>query len=374
MRPWVFVYLGSWLLGCASSAGGPAQTASPATELEPAPPPPAAGAEVIANLGDAWQWVAFPGSKCRDGSPAGFFVSFRAPSNALMIYLEGGGSCYDVATCGSNPANVLGQAPGAGGVFDRGNAQNPVADWNMVYVPYCSGDVHMGDAADVAIPGVSGVQQFAGRRNLELFLTRLVPTFHDVTRVLLTGVSAGGIGALMNYAFVQHAFGATPVTMIDDSGPVVSSRFLPGCLNQLRRKYWGLDRTILAECGADCDSEGDFYMDYLRHVLRGRQTPSGLIESSQDAVIRSFWGIATNNGKNDCMGVLNETPMDAQTFERGLVDAREQLVQVSDRYGTFYPAGTVHGWITGPALYTQPGMIDWVRALVARGQVTQVGP
>src|SRR5262249_44317292 len=148
-------------------------------------------------------------------------------------------------------------------VFDRSNAQNPVGDWNFVYVPYCSGDQHMGDAQDVSIPGVDGKQQFKGRPNLEHFLERIVPTFSDAEQVLLTGASAGGIGTLMSYRVVQAAFTSTPVMVIDDSGPVYSTAFVPGCAAALRRKYWGLDGTILKECGADCmPDDGNYPFDY----------------------------------------------------------------------------------------------------------------
>jgi hypothetical protein len=106
-----------------------------------------------------WQRIEVPESICRDGSPGAFFVNLNRASKKVMIDLEGGGGCYDAQTCAGNPSAAV-QSPGVDGVFDRGNPQNPVADWSFVYVPYCSGDQHMGDAADVSIPGVDGRQQF----------------------------------------------------------------------------------------------------------------------------------------------------------------------------------------------------------------------
>ncbi|MBL1135963.1 MAG: hypothetical protein HND46_11645 [Chloroflexi bacterium] len=32
-----------------------------------------------------------------------------------------------------------------GGIFDLENPENPFADYNMVFVPYCTGDVHIGN-------------------------------------------------------------------------------------------------------------------------------------------------------------------------------------------------------------------------------------
>ena len=36
--------------------------------------------------------------------------------------------------------------PPPDGIFNRLNPTNPIRDWNMVYVPYCTGDIHGGDA------------------------------------------------------------------------------------------------------------------------------------------------------------------------------------------------------------------------------------
>ena len=110
-----------------------------------------------------WTWVDFADAKCRSGSAAGVSVNLNPSSKRVMIYLEGGGACFDSQTCGANPDSVGSQNPGASGVFDRTRSENPVADWNYVYVPYCTGDVHMGAKKDGQIEGVSGTQQFVGR-------------------------------------------------------------------------------------------------------------------------------------------------------------------------------------------------------------------
>ena len=64
-------------------------------------------------------------------------------------------------------------------MFNRGNARNPVKDWNFVYVPYCTGDVHLGTKDNGMVEGVDGAQHFVGRLNMKAFLNRIVPTFTD---------------------------------------------------------------------------------------------------------------------------------------------------------------------------------------------------
>jgi hypothetical protein len=38
---------------------------------------------------------------------------------------------------GDSPAHMT-------GIFDRSNSRNPVRDWSMLFMPYCTGEVHSG--------------------------------------------------------------------------------------------------------------------------------------------------------------------------------------------------------------------------------------
>jgi hypothetical protein len=341
----------------------------------------AADAGLVIHAPDkTWQRIDFPDAICRDGSPGALLVNLNGSSKQVMIYLEGGGGCYDAQTCAGNPSAAF-QTPGDAGVFDRTNAHNPVGDWSFVYVPYCSGDQHMGDAADVSIPGVDTKQQFKGRPNLEHFLARIVPTFADADQVLLTGASAGGSGALMSYRVVQAAFGSIPVTLIDDSGPLYSTDFVPGCAAELRRKYWGLDGTILKECGADCTpDDANYPFDYGLSTIALIPRASGLIESIHDETIRSFIGIASNDGKNDCMGVLGTTVFDQTQFEAAMLDLRKHLQASAPKFGTYFPNDTQHVWINNPLFYSAAAgpdhvtLVDWFGAILDDEQAAHVGP
>src|SRR5262249_29110227 len=150
----------------------------------PLNPPPPAG----------WVYYQIAGAVCRDGSPNGIYAHFTA-SDKLVIYLEGGGACSSPGFCNFNPANLnqiinggetaLGsmvvagrQQPGTTGMFDLNNAANPFKDWNMIYIPYCTGDVHFGTKINVTVLGsLLPPQQFVGYLNLKLFISRIVPTF-----------------------------------------------------------------------------------------------------------------------------------------------------------------------------------------------------
>src|SRR4051812_3755944 len=118
------------LAGCASEGVRP--TASPkdregdeqvtppghvgdhdADEGEDATPAPRANDDAEAPAGAAgqgeafgeWTYFTVDGAICRDGSPAGYYIR-KGESSNLLIFLNGGGICYDDFFCGINPANV----------------------------------------------------------------------------------------------------------------------------------------------------------------------------------------------------------------------------------------------------------------------------
>ena len=186
-------------------------------------------AEAYINAGQ-WTFIDVEGSQCRDGSATGIGVRIQEDSDDLVIYLEGGGACFNGATCATNPdsfsegdfASTV-AARGNAGLFSTTNAANPVADWNMVYVPYCTGDVHAGSFPNNTLlqaQGVAGAQQFVGHLNVERALDLLAEGLDSPDRVLLTGSSAGGLGALFNFDATAETFTDSDLFLVDDSGPV----------------------------------------------------------------------------------------------------------------------------------------------------------
>ncbi|NUO48548.1 MAG: hypothetical protein HOV80_06800, partial [Polyangiaceae bacterium] len=240
----------------------------------------------------AWTWVDVPDALCRDGSPTGFGVRLNPDSDKLFIYFEGGGACFNSMSCGVNPSSygetnfsIFANGGGQGGIFDAENDGNPLRDWNVVYIPYCTGDVHAGDATDVDIPGFTAPknQSFVGYRNVGHYLKRIVPTFPNVSKVLVTGSSAGGFGATYNFDRIAQAFCPRPAVLIDDSGPAMSDEYLAPCLQTRWREVWGLDSTLPAGCPECTGPDGGGIANYVTYL--GNRYPDsrmGLLSNDQD--------------------------------------------------------------------------------------------
>ncbi len=216
---------------------------------------PAANVTPIKVPDDKWTWVDFPESRCGNGKPTGIGVNPHAGATRMVIFLQGGGACFDGTTCwGASPtavniasgydaASFAGEFTIDAEAFQRGAAQNPFKDAIYVFVPYCTGDVHVGtNIAQYQFNGAAKPTYHFGGKNVDLFSASLAAAFKGLDRVWLMGVSAGGFGTWLNQDFVVRAFGGIRVDLVDDSGPAIDNagvaaaakaswgaRFPPGC-------------------------------------------------------------------------------------------------------------------------------------------------
>ena len=330
-------------------------------------------------------WDFHSGGLCRDGSPAGFFVHYSAASSdKLYIYLEGGGACDSATFCSHNPGNIQtvfsGGAPTQGqtipgsllfsstgqvpytatpasgltaayspGIFDFTNAANPFKDWNAVYVPYCTGDVHFGTKDDVDIPtdGITAGlphQHFVGQLNFKSYIARIVPTFPNMSQVLLTGASAGGFAAGLNYGMVQDSFGKTPVVVIDDSGPPFSAQYLTPCLQKQWRDLWGFDDALPSDCAECKNADGSGLTNVVYYWLhKYKNAKVGIVSSMQDEVIRLFFSqqlnsCASSNATSLTLGQALCGGYTCDMYTAGLNDLKTTF-GCTNRLATYYIGG-----------------------------------
>lgn len=335
---------------------------------------PPSGETLALERDGTWQWFPIEGAKCRDGSQAGFSVNAVEGAKDLMVYFEGGGACFEVLNCTQNPASIPegSRWPGPVGMFNRGQETNPFKDWNIVYLPYCTGDVFSGSTTNVVVDKVPGVQQFVGDTNMRLFVDRLVPTFSDTERLAITGISAGGMSAVANTQRLSRAFGEAEVTLIDDGGPPLSQTYLPACLQSWWNELWALDQSVLADCGAGCSTSENFLMDVTTQLVRS--DPSrvhGLFSYKGDSVVRLLYSFGANNCR-----MLPVPYMKEEALAAGLDEFRQIVRDQSDRFGTYYAPGTAHTCIQSDCLYGMEvdgvKLTTWMQDLIDR-RVSHVG-
>ena len=182
------------------------------------------------------EWIQYepPGAVCANGSPYKFFANFSRASSNVVVYMEGGGACWDYASCtGSgvrSAANrdgipdgyadalteLLGLRFSAGDVYPLLNddpSVSPMSDWNKVFLPYCTGDVYSGSRVvtytDPDGQGDDVEFHHVGHDNVMAAIDMLAAMFPDIPRLLVGGCSAGGSGAMNNYYFFRTGLNVT---------------------------------------------------------------------------------------------------------------------------------------------------------------------
>jgi hypothetical protein len=233
------------------------------------------------NWNGAWTWYGNGGStldytpRCMDINATATGIGVYAPTKTswngkVMYWFDGGGYCFDNQSCNVNamPANtelaldfLAGTTPRAPfvfrktfvstdfnnyltqsgsldingmyetkpflkqGIFDQtvGNT-NPFHNYVQVFVPYCTGDAHLGanrDTVNTPLRTASGIN-FMGLTNAVnavKYSDLAVRAVGAPSVSVITGGSAGGIGALLNYGSFRHTLPSTErMVTISDSG------------------------------------------------------------------------------------------------------------------------------------------------------------
>lgn len=313
-----------------------------------------------ANL-ESWVWVGVPEMRCADGSEGGFAVNFTDRSRELVVYLLGGGVCYDLFTCtvdqpllqglGEDPLRFLfGNGGGRRtGIFDRDDPTNPFRDSNFVVLPHCTGDGHSANKVST-YPPLAPIQQ-VGYANVTAAIRRIVPTFRDSSQVVFAGFSAGGIGVSVNYHQFASAFesiGQRPPVLINDAGPTLRQPYLSQSAQDALVAGWGLDDTVGPWC-PECITEG-LHMGQQRLAELHPGMRSSLICSTSDVVVFGLYAIL-NAGTS--------------SLEDGLFDLSDWIASYQDevapsRQREFLYGGDRHGAMVVAPLASTPGLAEFL--------------
>jgi hypothetical protein len=340
-----------------------------------------------------WTWVPFQDAICTDAvldpsglsyqfssSPTGLAISWGPEASTdLVVFLQGGGACWDFLSCGGLPNLIpktastgpFGPAEFAKDIYAkyprswvvRANLPSSLADATIVFVPYCTGDVHGGDAVTTYQPPVSGYQPITwhhvGHANILAFLKRLGPTFPSPRKLVVAGSSAGGFGSLANYPAFRWYWPNAKAYLVDDSGPPLIGDAIPPA----DRNAWYTSWNIGASLDAFCTTCRADLSDGIREIAH--RYPSdrlALVSHLQDLTIRSFFGTYTTT-----VTTITFTEMPANQFESEL---RRLGTTVMDPIGARYfftntPLPTSHPALEDPTLVTTPapGLAPWLELM-----------
>jgi hypothetical protein len=381
------------------------------------------------NPGDYYRWQAVTlapstGASCGNGTPFTFFVNVSPTTRNTVLAYEHGGACWDADTC-TNPDNPLGAsnpdgisrhyfdlvvadpASGEFSLFNRSAANSVLTpfvarlhperlktrDWNKVYVPYCTGDVHAGRAVAV-YPKPDGselVWHHTGANNARAVTAWMRENLQRPRQLAQVGCSAGSTGATVNYHHVRKALSPDRSFLLADSGPLfpapangdpATHPSVP--LHRLIRRTWSLDDGILALyerelAGFSRDDVGGLYRSLS---TRWPDDRFGLV---------AFWrdGVYANYSYRDSVIAAGVRPADRVDFADALMERRakdmlalKQEIAALGNVGAFMPqyrelmaahCGTIVDWQHTDIQERRLGLRDFVDdVLDGKGTLMQV--
>lgn len=247
----------------------------------------------IESVGRVWEWVEIQGSYCGNGKTAGIGLSEGTDPSQILFIFAGGGACWDGTSCyifnaatnievnygerqfkqeiqGINASGFVGLE---GGLF---------TDATLVYVPYCTADLHAGDhvgSYDVFNP--QRKVHHKGAVNVEAYLGYISAAYPEIAEVFVVGLSAGGYGAMLNYHRFRDVFGERPVHILADGAPMIHAR----------DGRWGMWKSAWKlEFPEGCENCEDSLPEFAAYVVSEHQDSRfGLLTWDEDGVIALYF-------------------------------------------------------------------------------------
>jgi hypothetical protein len=344
--------------GAATAAASvPPDASSPPVDASPASAGPQGGWEQIVPGGDC---------QCADGAEFSFFAR-KADPTKVVLFFEGGGACWDATTCvftrGQSTTYDWDIGPDEtpeqqGGIFDVDNASNPFADWSMIFVPYCTGDVHIGNNTTEYSPELT--VQHKGRVNGDAAVSYLVDNFPDATEVVVAGASAGSIATPLYGGLVGDRLPDAHITVFGDGSGGYPS--VPG-VNALIGNAWGT-MNALPDWPEAAGATSETWSIPGLWVVAGTHNPDLVMsrfDYAFDGVQRSFAALA---------GVPAE---ELVTF----MDDNEATIEAAGvNQFSFTAPGDDHTLIQSDDFYAMEvdgvALVDWLSRIVAGEEVDDV--
>ena len=192
-----------------------------------------------------WHTIAMSGNTlCSDGSAYEIYMK-KGSSENLIVYFAGGGACWDSYTA-SKPISLLSIFDGSsknlksfyfpklqwfypiamGGIGDCKDSKNAFKDWNIVFIPYCTGDMHIGNTTRTYVfKGRRIVIHHNGRNNSLAALDWVFENLKNPGKIIVAGESTGAFASAFYTPFVADHYPGKKVYALCDGAMLSSDRW-----------------------------------------------------------------------------------------------------------------------------------------------------
>jgi hypothetical protein len=256
------------------------------------------------------------------------------------------------------------------GFFDLSNPDNPFKDWHMIFVSYCTCDIHFGDNQIT----YSGIFPDIDVSHLGYHNSRVVEKWareHFVMpeQVFVTGSSAGAYGAIASSPFLmEFAWPSSQFAVLGDAGNgVITQDFL---VNDISK--WGIEKNVprfiealdvpLTELNLQ-----DVYVEVARQYPWNRFATYTSAYDGGGGGQTGFYNIMLNGGNP----LVSFTWWDASCAWNDAMRQQnfEIYARASDNFRYYIGTGSRHTMYGSNKVYSDttggvPTIVDWVKAML----------
>jgi len=192
-----------------------------------------------------WHTIPFKGNTmCSDGSEFAIFVK-KGSSKNFIIHFSGGGASWDSTTY-RKPILLMSAFDGdskdlksfyfpslfkffpkaLGGLADNEDPKNAFRDWNIIFIPYCTGDMHIGNVTnDYTFDGKRYKIHHNGRNNSLAALDWVFINFKEADKILVSGESSGAYGSAFWTPYIADHYAGKKIYQLSDGALLTSNRW-----------------------------------------------------------------------------------------------------------------------------------------------------
>ncbi|GJM12235.1 MAG: vtpJ-therm [Pseudohongiella sp.] len=318
------------------------------------------------DLDEGWNTLETDGL-CTAGTPFQFYAKTSDASDNLLVYFNGGGACWFGQACdlSSEPnihspfADMEANNPNvAAGIFDLENTDNPFSDYDIVFIPYCTGDVFVGSGEktynyrDAAGNEVSYTAHHNGYENAMTSLGWIYENFSAVDNIVVAGSSAGAIGASFYSGLIAEHYPSSPVVLLADAAGGYRTARLPVTL-----KAWDTAAILpdweeyAGETNESLTFE-DFYIASENHNPNLRLAQYNAIEDSV---------------QKDFTHVIGDAP-GSYSLPLRILSSYQEIESATDEFFSYTAGGEVHTILRADIFYDYKvegtRFVDWVQDLI----------
>lgn len=339
---------------------------------------------------EVWEEIELGGETlCSDGSRYAIYRQNGASDN-LHIFFSPGGACWDAESCEKaihwkNPeksaddgiyyadALDINYSVYQTGIFRKEDQRNAFRDWNKVFISYCSGDVHIGNSTQEYIndAGTKRTIIHRGQKNSFAALNWIKKNFKNPEKILISGESAGGHGAIYYLPTVVAMYPDAKIFQLSDGNALTTERFVE------ITNWWGVDAESTFGFSTTNNTMNDGYLYAMGKYKNNKNIIFLQQNTIRDDAMTGFQASVSRIPRTDAV---------LARWQQDMLYATKQLKKASDSNYFFWISNchldektntTPHCLEWNDVFYTckQDGMSfsEWLNRIVNMGERFDVG-